>query len=229
MEIRDNKPVAIAIDGPSGAGKSTIARILASELGCLYVDTGALYRTVGYAALCRGIDVKSVTELEPMLREITVELRHQNGVQRVWLNGEDVSDRIRTPEVSMAASAVSALPPVRQFLFHLQQDTARRQSVIMDGRDIGTVVLPFADVKIFLTASAEDRAQRRYLELQEKGVDTSYDEVLRDMKERDHNDATRAAAPLKAADDAILVDTSGNTLEQSVALLKEIILNALGV
>ncbi|MBR2338230.1 MAG: (d)CMP kinase [Clostridia bacterium] len=229
MEIRDNKPVAIAIDGPSGAGKSTIARILASELGCLYVDTGALYRTVGYAALCRGIDVKSVTEVEPMLREITVELRHQNGVQRVWLNGEDVSDRIRTPEVSMAASAVSALPPVRQFLFHLQQDTARRQSVIMDGRDIGTVVLPFADVKIFLTASAEDRAQRRYLELQEKGVDTSYDEVLRDMKERDHNDATRAAAPLKAADDAILVDTSGNTLEQSVALLKEIILNALGV
>lgn len=228
MENATKKPIAIAIDGPSGAGKSTIARILAGELGCLYVDTGALYRTVGYAALGRGLDVKSAASIEPMLSEITVELRHQNGVQRVWLNGEDVSDCIRTPEVSMAASAVSALPVVRQFLFHLQQDTARRQSVIMDGRDIGTVVLPFADVKIFLTASAEDRAQRRFLELQEKGIDTSYEDVLKDMKERDHNDATRAAAPLKPADDAILVDTSGNTLEQSVHQLKTIILQALG-
>ncbi len=220
-------PIAIAIDGPSGAGKSTIARILAGELGYLYVDTGALYRTVGYAALQRGIAPADPQAVGSMLDGITVELRHQNGEQRVWLNGEDVSDRIRTPEVSMAASAVSALPLVRQYLFHLQQDTARKQNVIMDGRDIGTVVLPFARVKLFLTASAEDRARRRFLELQEKGVDSTFEDVLRDMKERDYNDSHRAAAPLKAAEDAILLDTSGNTLEQSVALLKETILKSL--
>lgn len=221
------KPIAIAIDGPSGAGKSTIARLLANEFGCMYVDTGALYRTVGYAALQRGVEVSDVAGVETMLREITVELRHENGVQQVWLNGENVNDRIRTPEVSMAASSFSALPVVRQYLLNLQQDTARKQSVIMDGRDIGTVVLPFADVKIFLTASAEERARRRFLELQEKGVDTTFEEVLRDMKERDYNDSHRAAAPLKAADDAILVNTSAYTLEQSVALMKETILKAL--
>lgn len=221
------KPIAIAIDGPSGAGKSTIARLLANEFGCMYVDTGALYRTVGYAALQRGVEVSDVAGVETMLREITVELRHENGVQQVWLNGENVNDRIRTPEVSMAASSFSALPVVRQYLLNLQQDTARKQSVIMDGRDIGTVVLPFANVKIFLTASAEERAKRRLLELQEKGVDTTFEEVLRDMKERDYNDSHRAAAPLKAADDAILVNTSAYTLEQSVALMKETILKAL--
>ncbi len=221
------KPIAIAIDGPSGAGKSTIARLLANEFGCMYVDTGALYRTVGYAALQRGVEVSDLTAVETMLREITVELRHENGVQQVWLNGENVNDRIRTPEVSMAASSFSALPVVRQYLLNLQQDTARKQSVIMDGRDIGTVVLPFANVKIFLTASAEERAKRRLLELQEKGVDTTFEEVLRDMKERDYNDSHRAAAPLKAADDAILVNTSAYTLEQSVALMKETILKAL--
>ena len=221
------KPIAIAIDGPSGAGKSTIARLLANEFGCMYVDTGALYRTVGYAALQRGVEVSDVAGVETMLREITVELRHENGVQQVWLNGENVNDRIRTPEVSMAASSFSALPVVRQYLLNLQQDTARKQSVIMDGRDIGTVLLPFANVKIFLTASAEERAKRRLLELQEKGVDTTFEEVLRDMKERDYNDSHRAAAPLKAADDAILVNTSAYTLEQSVALMKETILKAL--
>ena len=222
-----NKPVAIAIDGPSGAGKSTIARILARELGCLYVDTGALYRTVGYAALNRGVAPGDLKEVEPMLSAITVELRHENGEQRVWLDGQDVTGYIRTPEVSMAASAISALPAVRRYLFDLQQDTARRQSVIMDGRDIGTVVLPFADVKIFLTASAEDRARRRYLELTEKGMSVSFDDVLADMKERDYNDSHRAAAPLKPAEDAVLVDTSGNTLEQSVAQLKGIVEQAL--
>ncbi len=222
-----NKPIAITIDGPSGAGKSTIARILAGELGCMYVDTGALYRTVGYAALGRGIEATDLAAVEAMLSEIRVELTHENGVQQVWLNGENLGDRIRTPEVSMAASAFSALPVVRQYLLDLQQDTARKQSVIMDGRDIGTVVLPFADVKIFLTASAEARAERRFLELQEKGVKTTFDEVLRDMKERDYNDSHRATAPLKAADDAILVDTSECTLEESVALLKNTVMKAL--
>lgn len=218
-----NTTVAVAIDGPSGAGKSTIARILAADLGFVYVDTGALYRAVGLAVLSRGIDPHDEAVVTPLLSELQVSLGYIDGAQRVFLNGEDVSDRIRTPEVSMAASAVSALPPVRRFLFNLQQDTARRQNVIMDGRDIGTVVLPFAKVKVFLTASAEDRAQRRFEELQQKGVVTTYDDVLRDMKERDHNDSHRAAAPLRPAEDAVLVDTSGNTLEQSVALLKALI------
>ncbi len=218
-----NTTVAVAIDGPSGAGKSTIARILATDLGFVYVDTGALYRAVGLAMLSRGIDPHDEAAVTPLLSELQVSLGYVDGAQRVFLNGEDVSDRIRTPEVSMAASAVSALPPVRRFLFDLQQDTARRQNVIMDGRDIGTVVLPFAKVKVFLTASAEDRAQRRFEELQQKGVATTYDEVLRDMKERDHNDSHRVAAPLRPAEDAVLVDTSGNTLEQSVALLKALV------
>ena len=147
-----------------------------------------------------------------------------DGEQHVFLNGEDVSGYIRTPEVSMAASVTSAMPPVRQFLFRLQQETARTNSVIMDGRDIGTVVLPNADVKIFLTASAEDRAQRRFVELKEKGMDVTYEDVLNDMKERDYNDSHRAAAPLKPADDARLIDTSGNTLEESIALLKQVVL-----
>ena len=215
--------VAVAIDGPSGAGKSTIARILAADLGFVYVDTGALYRAVGLAVLGQGVDPHDEAAVTPLLSELQVTLGYVDGAQRVFLNGEDVSDRIRTPEVSMAASAVSALPPVRRFLFDLQQDTARQNNVIMDGRDIGTVVLPFAKIKIFLTASAEDRAQRRFEELQLKGVETTYDEVLNDMKQRDYNDSHRAAAPLRPAEDAVLVDTSGNTLEQSVALLKSLV------
>ena len=222
-----SKHMVIAIDGPSGAGKSTIARLLAGELGCMYVDTGALYRTVGYAALCRGIAPDDETAVTAMLDELSVELKHENGEQHVYLNGEDVNGCIRTPQVSMAASAISALPIVRRFLLQLQQDTARKQSVIMDGRDIGTVVLPFADVKIFLTASAEERARRRFLELQEKQVDTTYEEVLRDMQQRDYNDSHRATAPLKAADDAILLNTDGNTLEQSVELFRTTILQAM--
>lgn len=222
-----NRTVAVAIDGPSGAGKSTIARILAKELQYIYVDTGALYRGVGYATLKRGITPTDADSVVGLLPSLQVELRYVEGVQRVFVNGEDVSDLIRTPEVSMAASAVSALPPVRQYLFSLQQDMAAEFNVIMDGRDIGTVVLPNAQVKIFLTASAEDRATRRYEELKEKGVDTTYEEVLADMKQRDYNDEHRAAAPLKAAEDAVLVDTSGNTLEQSVAMLKQIVMERL--
>lgn len=218
-----NTTVAIAIDGPSGAGKSTIARALAADMGFVYVDTGALYRTVGLAMLRRGIDPHNEEQIVAVLPELQVSLGYVDGTQRVFLNGEDVSDHIRTPEVSMAASAVSALPPVRRFLFDLQQDTARRQNVIMDGRDIGTVVLPFAQVKIFLTASAEERARRRFAELQEKGIATTYDEVLSDMKERDYNDSHRATAPLRPAEDAVFVNTDGNTLEESVALLKSLV------
>ena len=187
------------------------------------MDTGALYRAVGLAVLGQGVDPHDEAAVTPLLSELQVTLGYVDGAQRVFLNGVDVSDRIRTPEVSMAASAVSALPPVRRFLFDLQQDTARQNNVIMDGRDIGTVVLPFAKIKIFLTASAEDRAQRRFEELQLKGVETTYDEVLNDMKQRDYNDSHRAAAPLRPAEDAVLVDTSGNTLEQSVALLKSLV------
>ncbi len=225
--MSDKKTISVAIDGPSGAGKSTIARILARELGYVYVDTGALYRTVGYAVLQQGIDPHDASAVEGLLPHINVTMGYADGVQRVYLNGDDVSDSIRTPEVSMAASAVSALPAVRKFLFCLQQDTARRENVIMDGRDIGTVVLPFADVKIFLTASAEERARRRFNELCEKGVQVRYEDVLEDMKVRDYNDSHRAAAPLKPADDAKLVTTDGNTLEESVALLKELVLTSL--
>ncbi len=225
--MTEKKTVAIAIDGPSGAGKSTIARILAKELGYIYVDTGALYRTVGYAVLQQNIDPKDDESVVALLPSLTVSMGYANGEQRVFLNGEDVSGYIRTPEVSMAASAVSAIPKVREFLFCLQQDTARRENVIMDGRDIGTVVLPFADVKIFLTASAEERARRRLLELVEKGTQVTYEEVLEDMKVRDYNDSHRATAPLKPAQDAKLVNTDGINLEQSVALLKELILTSL--
>lgn len=226
--MQNTRKMAVAIDGPAGAGKSTIARILARELGYLYVDTGALYRAVGYFMLNRGADPAAADQVEPFLGDLQVELRYVDGEQKVLVNGQDVTGSIRTPEISMAASQVSALPAVRRFLFDLQQNIARENCVIMDGRDIGTVVLPWAQVKIFLTASAEERARRRYEELQEKGVASTYEEVLADMKERDHNDETRAAAPLKAAEDAVKVDTSGETLEQSVARLKGLVLDKMG-
>ncbi len=221
--MTDKTPVAVAIDGPSGAGKSTLARILAKELDFIYVDTGALYRAVGYAALSNGISPSDEAAVKTLLLGLSVTPRYENGEQRVYLNGTDVSNLIRTPAVSSAASAVSAIPAVRAFLFSLQQDMAKTQSVVMDGRDIGTVVLPDAQVKIFLTASAEDRARRRYEELLEKGEQVTYETVLLDMIERDKRDSERSAAPLKAAADAVCVDTSGNTLEQSAALLQSIV------
>ena len=223
-----NEFVAIAIDGPSGAGKSTIAKRLAATLGYVYVDTGAMYRTVGLATLRKGIKSEDTEAVIAALADIEVSIAYIDGTQRVLLNGEDVSDQIRTPEVSMAASTTSAIPEVRKFLFATQQKLARENNVIMDGRDIGTVVLPNAKVKIFLSASVEDRARRRFDELKEKGMSVEYADVLEDMKQRDYNDSHRAVAPLKPAEDAVSVDTTGNTLEESVALLESIVKEKLG-
>lgn len=219
---------AVAIDGPAGAGKSTIARRAAKELGYIYVDTGALYRAVGYAAANAGADPAAAEQVVPLLPGLQVELTYRDGAQRVLLNGEDVSEEIRTPEMSMHASKVSAIPAVREFLFGLQQRIARENNVVMDGRDIGTVVLPQADVKIFLTASPEDRARRRYEELCFKGMDVRYEEILEDVKQRDYNDSHRAIAPLRQAEDALLLDTTGNSLEDSVRLVLDTIRAKLG-
>ncbi len=208
--------INIAIDGPAGAGKSTIARKAAAELGFIYVDTGALYRSVAYYCISAGADVSVPESVEKLLPEITPELRFIDGVQHVFVNGSDVSDKIRTPEVSMAASKVSAIPAVRAFLFDLQKKIARENDIIMDGRDIGTVVLPDADLKIFLTASPEARADRRYAELKNKPDAPAYEQVLADIIKRDHDDSTRAIAPLKQADDAVLCDTTEFSLEESV-------------
>lgn len=211
------KLFSVAIDGPSGAGKSTIAKAVAERFGFIYVDTGAIYRTVGLAVSRAGIDPQDADAVVGLLPALDIALRHgEDGLQHMFLNGEDVSGLIRTPEISMYASKVSALPPVRAFLMEMQRSMARRTSVIMDGRDIGTVVLPDAALKIFLTASAEARAERRYKELLEKGQSVSYDDVLCDMAERDKNDTTRAAAPLRAADDAVLLDTSALSLAESI-------------
>lgn len=218
------KVINVAIDGPAGAGKSTISRKAASELGFIYIDTGALYRTVGLNALRLGVDVNDPKAVESTLTaELKVELRFIDGEQRMFLCGEDVSDKIRTPEASSAASKVSAVPSVRAYLFDLQKKLAAENNCIMDGRDIGTVVLPEADVKIFLTASPQARAQRRYLELKEKGLDVKLDDVLSDMIKRDYDDSHRAIAPLKQAEDAVLADTSELDLQQSIDLVINII------
>lgn len=218
------KVINVAIDGPAGAGKSTISRKAASELGFIYIDTGALYRTVGLNALRLGVDVNDPKAVESTLtHELRVELRFIDGEQRMFLCGEDVSDKIRTPEASSAASKVSAVPSVRAYLFDLQKKLAAENNCIMDGRDIGTVVLPEADVKIFLTASPQARAQRRYLELKEKGLDVNLDDVLSDMIKRDYDDSHRAIAPLKQAEDAVLADTSELDLQQSIDLVINII------
>ena len=215
--------IAVAIDGPAGAGKSTIARRAAKEIGYIYVDTGALYRTIGLFMLEHGVEVSNQTAVCEQLSNVQVSLAFQSGEQRVILCGKDVSDEIRTAEVSMAASVVSAIPKVREFLFDLQKNIAAKNNVIMDGRDIGTVVLPDAKIKIFLTASPEERAKRRYDEMLSKGMKAEYQEVLADLKTRDYNDSHRAIAPLVPAKDAVLVDTTDNNLEQSVARLIGII------
>lgn len=215
--------IAVAIDGPAGAGKSTIARAAAAQLGFVYVDTGALYRTIGLAVCRRGIDGTDVAGILTTLPEIQVGLTYQDGAQHVLLDGEDVSDAIRTPQISTYASQVSSVPEVRAYLLDLQRDLAHRQSVIMDGRDIGTVILPDAKVKIFLTASPEKRAARRCAELREKGQDVTVEGILADMERRDALDASRAVAPLKQAEDAVLVDTSDLTLEQSIEAVLTVI------
>ena len=220
----ENRNIAIAIDGPSGAGKSTLARAVARELNFLYVDTGAIYRTVGYCAWRSGVDAGDAPAVIALLPSLRIKMAYgSDGLQRMYLNGEDVTDAIRLPEVSMYASQVSAIPEVRAFLMDMQRSMAEKGNVIMDGRDIGTVVLPDATVKIFLTASPEARATRRWKEYQQKGVEVSYEEVLADVRQRDYQDTHRAAAPLKQAEDAVLLDTSELDFEQSLAAMKEII------
>ena len=222
--MEGNKRFAVAIDGPSGAGKSTLARSVARELGAVYVDTGAIYRTVGYCAWQRGIDPDAREAICALLPQLEISMGYDDdGLQRMYLNGEDVTKEIRLPQISMYASRVSALPEVRAFLMDMQRDMARRHSVVMDGRDIGTVVLPQAQVKIFLTASAEDRARRRWEELRERGTPKDFDELLEEIRQRDHNDTSRAAAPLRAAEDAVYLDTTGNTFEQSREQILKII------
>lgn len=227
-----NKQINIAIDGPGGAGKSTISKEVAKALGIIYVDTGALYRTIGYFARNNGLaveDAKISEKITPLLDNINIEIKYADGTQHVILNGEDLGDKIRQPDISMYASAVSSVPNVRAFLLETQKELARNNSVIMDGRDIGTVILPDADVKIFLTASNEARAQRRYAELMAKGADAKYEDVLKEMNERDHADSTRAAAPLKAAEDAMLFDNSDYDFEGSVEYILKLIEDKTGV
>lgn len=219
--------VNIAIDGPAGAGKSTLARKAAENLGYIYVDTGALYRTVGLYSIRKGYDTKDAQRVASTLKDIDIKLGFTDEGQRVYLNGEDVSEDIRTPEASMGASNVSAIPAVREFLFDLQKQIAKENDCLMDGRDIGTVVLPDAQVKIFLTASPETRAKRRYDELVAKGSDVTYQEVLDDLIKRDYQDTHREIAPLKAADDAVIVDTSELTFDGSLEAILSVIADKL--
>jgi cytidylate kinase len=216
--------ISIAIDGPSGAGKSTLAKSLAARLGYLYVDTGAIYRTIGYYAFSNGIDPKNENTVVASLPEIRVEMTYgDDGLQHMLLNGADVTKEIRLPEISMYASAVSAHPGVRAFLLEMQRQLARTNNVIMDGRDIGTVVLPDAKVKVYLTASSAERARRRCLELEQRGTPEPFEKVLKEIEERDWNDSHRAVAPLRQADDAVLLDTTELNFEQSEEALLKII------
>ncbi len=208
--------INIAIDGPAGAGKSTVAKAVAKKLGFIYVDTGALYRSIGVNALKNKIKPTDKEKVIALLSDTKVDLKYIDGTQRVFLNGEDVSEEIRLPEASMAASNVSSIPEVRAFLLDLQRDMAKNNNVVMDGRDIGTVILPDAQYKFFLTASAQVRADRRFKELKEKGIDVDFDSLLEEIIQRDYNDSHRETAPLKQADDAILIDSSFLTLEESI-------------
>lgn len=213
--------IRIAIDGPGGAGKSTVAKAVAKKLDILYVDTGALYRTVGLYVRSKDVDPKDAESVGALLPEIKLEVKYENGAQRVYLNGVDHGEAIRTPEMSMYASLVSAIPAVRAFLLETQKDIARKNSVIMDGRDIGTVIIPDADLKVFMTASAECRAMRRYKELIQRGQTVNYEDVLAEMNQRDGQDSSRAIAPTKAADDAIYFDNSDLDFDQTVdAIIK---------
>ena len=226
----EEKIYSVAIDGPGGAGKSTIARRIARELGILYVDTGAIYRSVGYHVFLRQIDPQDRAAVIELLPETKVEMAYgESGLQRMYLNGEDVTEKIRLPEMSMYASRVSAIPEVRAFLMDMQRSMARRSSVVMDGRDIGTVVLPDAQVKIFLTADLEERAKRRYCELLERGTPTDFDALLEEMRQRDYNDSHRATAPLKAAEDAVIVDTTSLDFDQSCRKIMDIIRERVGL
>ena len=220
---------AIAIDGPSGAGKSTLAKRIAEELGYVYVDTGAIYRTVGYYIWICGIGGRDADGVRRLIDDVNVRIDYPgDGVQHMYLNGKDITGEIRTPEISMYASQVSAHKCVRDFLLDTQRDLARTHNVVMDGRDIGTVVLPHADVKIFLTATPEERARRRFLQLQESGNKDSYEKVLADLIQRDKQDSTRAVAPLKQAADAVLLDSTELDQEQTLQKMKEIIEKKLG-
>lgn len=226
----DKKIYSVAVDGPSGAGKSTLAKAAATQLGIVYVDTGAIYRSIGYYVYCKGIDPKDAAAVIAVLPEMEIQMCYgEDGVQHMILNGEDVSQQIRLPEMSMYASAVSAIPEVRAFLLEMQRQMARSTSVIMDGRDIGTVVLPQADVKIFLTAAAEVRALRRMKELEQRGTPQAFEEVLQQIEKRDWDDSHRAAAPLRQAEDAVLLDTSELSFEESLNAMLDIIRRRAGV
>ena len=221
---------SIAVDGPSGAGKSTLAKALARELNIIYVDTGAIYRTIGLEVFRRGLDPKNEAEVSAILPELRIRMEYEDdGLQHMFLNGEDVTADIRLPNISLYASDVSALPAVRAFLLEMQRELARRNCVIMDGRDIGTVVLPDAEVKIYLTASAEERAKRRFLELAARGAGKTYQEVLEEQRLRDDNDMHRAIAPLKPAEDSVIVDTTELDFEQSKQAVLSIIRERVGV
>lgn len=220
------KRYAVAIDGPGGAGKSTIAREIAKKLGILYVDTGAIYRTVGYHVYLRGQQPTDTASVIALLPQTKIEMAYgEDGLQRMYLNGEDVTDKIRLPEMSMYASHVSAIPEVRSFLMEMQRSCARNSSVVMDGRDIGTVVLPDAEVKIFLTADVKERARRRYKELLERGTPTDFDKLLEEMEQRDYKDSHRETAPLRPAEDSVIVDTTdldfAGSCERILDIIKE--------
>lgn len=215
--------ISIAVDGPAGAGKSTVSKGVAARFGFIYVDTGALYRTLSYGLLRDRVDIENDGKIAEFLKSAEVGIKYVNNEQRVFLNGEDVSDYIRTNEISMTTSKISAKPIVREFLLELQRKLARENNVIMDGRDIGTVVLPDATLKVYLTAAAEDRAERRYKELIERGENVKFEDILNDVNKRDYNDMHRDISPLKKADDAVTVDTTGNNLEESIELLSSVI------